>query len=155
MNICPLYSLRNFLLFAAPPQIVISPGNSSVEAGNTIILSCAGFGDPIPSVTWNMGSIQLSNSSQITIYTEVVTEVGFDFVHSILEVCNVDEATSGEYSCTVGNVFGDASVNFGIGGKNEGGFLLYVCGSTIRSCMVLFVSQIIGEWVLRTFYTGW
>ena len=109
-----------------------------MEAGSTVILSCAGFGDPTPSVTWNMGSTQLSNSSQITIYTELVTEVGVDFVHSILEVCNVDEATSGEYSCTVGNVFGDASFNFGIGGKNEmNGFFFSVCVcSKIRSFSV-------------------
>lgn len=116
-----------------------------MEAGSTVILSCAGFGVPIPSVTWSMGSTELSNSSQIAIYTQVVTEVGVDFVHSILEICNVDEATSGEYSCTVGNVFGDTSFSFGIGGKNEMNriFFLYVCGSKIRSSRVLFVSQII------------
>lgn len=114
-----------FLLLAAPPQIVISPGNTTVEVGNTVILSCAGFGDPIPSVTWYMGNIQLSNNSQVTIYTELLTQVGVDFVHSILEICNVGETTVGEYSCTVSNAFGDTSSNFGIGGENE--LIVFIC----------------------------
>ena len=36
------------VLLAALPQIVISPGNTTVEVGRTVILSCAGFGNPIP-----------------------------------------------------------------------------------------------------------
>ena len=102
-----------------------------MEVGDTVILSCAGFGDPIPSVTWYMENIQLSNSSQVTIYTELLTQVGVDFVHSILEICNMGETTVGEYSCTVSNAFGDTSSNFGIGGENELIVFMfwYVCGS--------------------------
>ena len=83
-----------------------------MEAGSTITLSCAGFGDPTPSIVWSMGSTQLSNNSQITIHEELVTEVGVNFVHSILEICSIEEANGGVYTCTVGNAIGNTSYNF-------------------------------------------
>ena len=109
---CMYCQMNVFVLFVGPPQILISPGNSTVGAGSTITLSCAGFGDPTPSIVWSVGSIQLSNNSQITIYEELVTEVGETFVHSILEICSIEEANGGVYTCTVGNTIGNTSYSF-------------------------------------------
>ena len=109
---CIYCQINVFVLFVGPPQILISPGNSTVEAGSTITLSCAGFGDPTPSIAWSMGTTQLSNNTQITIYEELLTEVGENFVHSILEICSIEEANGGVYTCTVGNAIGNTSYSF-------------------------------------------
>ena len=99
--------------------------------GSTLLLTCVGFGEPTPSVTWSTGGVQLSNNSRITIYEELVTENGVDFVQSILEICSAEEADGGQYSCTVGNALGNASVNFELsvtaaGGMTMQSFLLWV-----------------------------
>ena len=104
---------------------MISPGNSTVVAGSTLLLTCVGFGDPRPSVTWSTGGGQLSNNSRVTIYEELVTENGVDFVQSILEICSVQETDGGQYSCTVGNALGNASVNFELSVTAAGGMTLH------------------------------
>ena len=100
------------LLDAAPPQVVISPRNTTVEAGSTTVLSCVGFGDPIPYVTWTRGATELSNGSRTTICERLVTSNGVMFVQSILQICSVGETDIGQYSCTVGNAVGNTSVDF-------------------------------------------
>ena len=116
------YKVSLFSACIAPPQVVISPRNSTVEAGSTTILTCVGFGNPTPYITWRRGTTELSNGSRTTIYEELVTENGVNFVQSILEICSVGEADDGQYSCTVSNALGNASVNFelsvtAVGGK--------------------------------------
>ena len=128
------------VLSAGPPQVVISPGNSTVQAGSTVVFACVGFGDPRPSVTWSTGGGQLSNNSRVTIYEELVTENGVDFVQSILEICSAEETDGGQYSCTVGNALGNASANFELSVTAAGGIIhlicsLYVCQRRTR-CIV-------------------
>ena len=98
---------------------MISPQNSTVEAGSTVLLACVGFGDPSPSVTWSTQGVVLSNSSQITIYEELETVDGVDFVQSILAICSVEKADEGDYTCSLGNALGNVSVNFelSVGGR--------------------------------------
>ena len=100
------------LLAAAPPRVVISPRNSTVEAGSTTVLSCVGFGNPTPYVTWTRGATELSNGSRTTIYERLVTSNGLMFVQSILQICSIGETDNGQYTCTVGNAIGNASVDF-------------------------------------------
>ena len=111
------------VLSAGPPQVVISPGNSTVQAGSTVVFACVGFGDPRPSVTWSRGGGQLSNNSRVTIYEELVTENGVDFVQSILEICSAGETDGGQYSCTVGNALVNASANFELSVTAAGGII--------------------------------
>ena len=115
---------------------MISPVNSTVEAGNTVALTCVGYGDPTVSISWNMEDIQLSNGSGITIYEELLNGNGIVLVHSILVICSVDETDSGQYSCRVENVLGNASVNFDLsvtptGGKYDNCWMwrMYCCVS--------------------------
>ena len=108
---------------------MISPVNSSVEVGSTVALTCVGYGNPIVSVTWSKEDIQLNNSSRITTYENMVTGSGIVLVQSILVICSVDEADSGQYSCVVGNTLGNSSVNFDlsvtpVGGKYYNGYLI-------------------------------
>ena len=83
-----------------------------MEAGSTLILTCVGYGDPTVSVSWSMENVQLDNSSQTTIYEEAIIENGLTLVQSVLVICSVDETDSGQYSCTVANALGNASVDF-------------------------------------------
>ena len=83
-----------------------------MEAGSNVLLACVGFGDPSPSVTWITQGVVLSNNSQITIYEELETVDGVDFVQSVLAICNVEESNGGNYICTVGNTLGNASASF-------------------------------------------
>ena len=92
-----------------------------MTAGSTTILTCVGFGNPTPYITWRRGATELSNGSRTTIYEELVTENGVRFVQSILEICSVGEADDGQYSCTVGNALGNASVNFELSVTGAGG----------------------------------
>ena len=100
-----------------------------MEAGSTTVLSCVGFGDPIPNVTWTRGATELSNGSRTTIYERLVTSNGVMFVQFILQICSVGETDNGQYSCTVGNAVGNASVDFE----------LSVTGECDCICMIVFV----------------
>lgn len=96
-----------------PPQIVITSDNVTVDAGNTVLFACVGYGTPDPDITWTRGGNQLTNdTSRITIYEELVTESGATFVQSILEICSAGEIDAGQYSCNVANMFGNSSSNF-------------------------------------------
>ena len=109
------------LPFSGPPEVVVFPGNYTVEAGSTVLLACVGFGDPAPSVSWNTDGDQLRNNSQVTIYEDLVTENGVDFVQSTLVICSAEENDGREYSCNVCNALGNASVNFQLSVTATGG----------------------------------
>ena len=87
------------LLSTANLQIVISPGNITTAAGSTAVLACVGYGGP--SVTWSKDGVMLANNSRITIYDSQVTEGGFTFAKSILEICGAQDTNSGQYSCSI------------------------------------------------------
>ena len=111
---------------ADPARIVISPGDlSEVSAGDTVTLSCVGYGDPLPSVFWTNSSNELlMNSSQITIFEDTLSESGLRFVKSILEVCNMEPRMSGEYSCTSRNEFSNQTARFQLSVRDQG---MYIC----------------------------
>jgi len=72
---------------------------TSVDAGSSLILACVAYGDPVPTISWNKGSSELTNSSTVTIYQDVLNISGMTFVKSKLEICNVDGGDAGQYSC--------------------------------------------------------
>ena len=88
-----------FASTSANLQIVISPGNITTAAGSTAVLACVGYGGP--SVTWSKDGVMLANNSRITIYDSQVTEGGFTFAKSILEICGAQDTDSGQYSCSI------------------------------------------------------
>jgi len=111
---------------ADPARIVVRPGNlNEVSTGDTVTLSCIGYGDPLPSVFWsNSNNDMLINSSQITIVEDTLSESGVHFVKSILEVCSVEPVMSGEYSCTSQNEFSNQTARFQLSVLNDG---MYIC----------------------------
>jgi len=71
------------------------------------VLTCVGYGSPLVStVTWSKDGIVLVNSTRITIFEDQVTESGFTFVKSMLEICTTQAADSGQYSCSIENMGG-------------------------------------------------
>ena len=70
-----------------------------VNVGSSLTLACIAYGDPIPTISWNKGSSQLTNDSAVTIYQEVVSTSGVTLAKSILEICTPGENDAGQYSC--------------------------------------------------------
>lgn len=103
------------------PQVVLAPRNTSVVAGNTIVMACVGSGSPTPSLNWSRNGMELTNNSRLTIYNELVTENGVTFIESILEICSIGEADAGEYTCGVANQAGSDTVTVQITVTESGG----------------------------------
>ena len=93
-------------------EVVIAPTPAEVDAGNTVVLACVGYGSPDPDITWSRNGNVLSNDSRVTIYEEVVTESGVTFVQSILEICSATLSDSGQYSCLATNLHGNDNATF-------------------------------------------
>ena len=93
-----------------PAKIVLSSNNTDVVAGDTVYLTCVGYGDPPLSVGWLRGDRELSNGSRVTVYEEErEMEGGERFVTSVLEVCSVGQLDAGEYNCVAANSRGNSS----------------------------------------------
>ena len=110
------------VLDADPARIAVHPENLyEVSTGDTVMMSCVGYGDPLPSVFWsNSSNGMLINSSQITMFEDTLSESGMHFVKSTLEVCNVEPRMSGEYSCTSQNEFGSETARFQLSIHDDG-----------------------------------
>ena len=104
-----------FLKFQSIDQarIVIHPLQvTSVDAGSSLTLACVAYGDPVPTISWNKGSSELTNSSVVTIYQHVLNISGVIVMRSILEICSVDEDDAGQYSCFSENSVSNDTANF-------------------------------------------
>ena len=94
-------------------RIVIHPlQETSVDAGSSLIQACVAYGDPVPTISWNKGSSELTNSSVITIYQDVLEIRGVAFMRSILEICSVDGDDGGQYSCFAETSVSNDTANF-------------------------------------------
>ena len=51
----------------------------------------------------HVGSCLLSFLAQHTVYDEMVTQGSLMFVQSILEICSIEEAEGGDYTCNATN----------------------------------------------------
>ena len=80
-----------------------------MDAGETAVLICVGFGQPSVDITWSRDGQVISNSSLVTIYEEDLSQGGRVFKQSFLQLCSLRMSDSGQYTCTVNN--GLSSVN--------------------------------------------
>ena len=103
-----------------------------------MVLACVGYGSPqVSSVTWSKDGIVLVNSTRNTIFENQVTESGFTFVKSILEICATQDADSGQYSCSIGNEVSNTSAGFEVsviiagGGKQHINNILTIYGPEV------------------------
>ena len=87
---------------------------TSVNAGSSVTVACVAYGDPVPIISWNKGSSELTNSSTVTIYQDVLEIRGVAFKSSILEICSVDGDDGGQYSCFSETSVSNDTANFNL-----------------------------------------
>ena len=106
-----------------PVQILQSPEDLIVAAGNLLGVACIAFGDPLPSISWSKDGAALENNTQITIlenlvatidpeiitYERRVNKSGVMFVRSVMQIHHVRLIDRGQYSCSAHNGFTNAS----------------------------------------------
>ena len=106
-----------------PVQIVLSPEDLMVAAGNLLGVACVAFGDPLPSISWSKDGATLENDIQITIlenlvattdpdiaiYEHRVNKSGVMFVRSVMRIRHMRLIDRGQYSCSAHNGFTNAS----------------------------------------------
>ena len=100
--------------FVEDVRIVISPESTSVDEGNTVILTCVGYGVPYAAISWEREGVGLTNDSRITIYEEPLTEGGVTFTKSVLEICSAQVFDTGSYSCIADNGVSNDTVLFDV-----------------------------------------
>lgn len=90
---------------------MVSPDTTVAEAGNTLILPCVAYTilsnntsttNPL-TITWRRGDRALINGSGVIVHeTETISrDEGIVIIQSLLELCDVQTADSGVYSCEV------------------------------------------------------
>ena len=86
-------------------EVVIISNNTSLSVGDTVFLTCVGFGQLQPDVeiTWSKNGADIMNSSLVIIYEEEVTEGGRMSKVSTLVLCGLQGSAAGAYNCTVRN----------------------------------------------------
>ena len=128
------------IVHSDPANIVLSSNNTDVFVGDTVYLTCVGYGDPPLSVGWLRGDRELSNGSRVTVYEEErETEGGERFITSVLEVCSVTQSDAGEYSCVATNGRGNSSAKIELLLSSPSKFVAFVKGvknyyNFFRSC---------------------
>ena len=74
--------------------------DTTVNLGETAVLTCLGFGEPEVNIFWSYMGRTLRNTSLLTIVEEISQ---LDFKTSYLQLCDLIRSESGEYMCTVTN----------------------------------------------------
>ena len=67
------------------------------------MLICVGYGLPNVDITWSRDGQIISNSSLVSIYEEDLAQGGRVFRQSFLQLCSLQMADSGNYTCAVSN----------------------------------------------------
>ena len=103
-----------------------------MDAGETAVLICVGFGQPRADITWTRDGQEISNTSLVTIYEEDLAQGGRVFKQSFLQLCSLRMSDSGVYTCSVSN--GLSSVNSSVELAVSGRLLLFkiFCCSQFR-----------------------
>ncbi len=90
-------------------ELVIISNYTSLSEGETALLACVGYGLPSVEISWMRDGQTVMNSSLVSIAEEDVTQGERLFKQSFLQICSVEMADAGEYTCIVSN--GEVSVN--------------------------------------------
>ena len=89
---------------AEPALVVVYPDDTLLLAGDSVLLTCVGYGIPTPSVTWQRNGEQIvTHSSKFRLTETNVFVSDTVFVKSTLLLCNASELDIGNYSCTADN----------------------------------------------------
>ena len=103
------------LLCTEPALVVVYPDDVEVLAGDSLLLTCVGYGIPLPLLSWQKNGETLTNNSKIFISESTVSRANTTLVRSSLLLCNASIEDSGGYSCTANNYIMDSkSENFSV-----------------------------------------
>ena len=91
--------------FAVAPTIILRPpSNITIQANETVRLTCSATGVPTPNVTWfNSTDDQLMNDTNIRVFNKQEIINGTTIVTSVLQLCSIRIADAGAYLCETGN----------------------------------------------------
>ena len=89
------------LTVLAYPKIINISSDAVATEGDTVLLYCTGYGNPLPSIIWyyNNTTINYYNTTATDMYT----------VHSVLVLTNVSPYDSGAYRCQLTSVLNTIS----------------------------------------------
>lgn len=95
------------------PSLVAVPSNQSISEGNSVIMTCAGYGYPYPTITWYQNGQPLDSNlaGRVSITTNIVNYNGALVSESVMKICGAAEEDHGDYFCSVSSLFGDAAVS--------------------------------------------
>lgn len=82
---------------SVPARVVHSPRNVTVNESGVAIMTCSGYGNPVPFITWLRYGLLMTNTSRITI------------IAGLLRIRRVTINDTGIYICNVGNSLKNAS----------------------------------------------
>ena len=87
-----------------------------IPAGDSVLLTCIGYGMPAPSISWQRNGENLTDSSlKFTVTETNVLVEDTVFVKSVLLLCNVSDLDSGRYTCIADNAIQRPSMeNFSV-----------------------------------------
>ena len=89
-----------FLLYVAPPQIIVPVKNINGTAGGNITLQCSAFGYPVPSITWLKEGSPLQPSYTVQIESH---EYINNTVTSTLSLSDLHDGDTSNYACQANN----------------------------------------------------
>lgn len=93
-------------------DLVVITDDTTLPQGESILLSCVGFGLPYADVTWSRNGAPLMLSTSVSTFEEDLIEGGRTYRRSSLQLCSVTMEDSGSYDCYVTN--GEDTVNSSI-----------------------------------------
>ena len=101
--------------------MVVYPEDTVVLAGDSVLLTCVGYGVPQPSISWERdGETITEDGSKFHRVESALVVEGSVFVRSSLLLCNTSQTDSGNYSCSASNTIREPdTVDFNLTIKSE------------------------------------
>ena len=92
------------------PTVLVSPSTQTVSEGNSVLMTCAGYGSPSPTITWYQNGQPLDPylAGRVTITTRYTYYLGAPVTESIMKICGAAEEDHGSYYCSFRSAFGNA-----------------------------------------------
>lgn len=86
--------------FVAPPNLVSSFSNKTLNMSQTLQLSCCFTGYPLPSITWlHKGTILLNDTNNVMI----TNTINYTHIQSSLVIKKLQYKDNGQYLCSGNN----------------------------------------------------